>query len=75
MEPLELFLETFKPVAQQSDADYFLSTDEIIEILKDLSGRKIDKEPLFNRLLEEGFVPIAADEVNTFKYKFLIKRS
>lgn len=74
MEPLELFFDHFKPALDNKSADFILSTDEIADIIADVSGHKIEKESVYSQLLENGFKYVPVDEISTFRYKFLLKK-
>lgn len=74
MEPLALFFDHFKPALDNNTADFILSTDEIINIIKDVSGYGLEKDYVYKILLENGFKYIPMDEISTFRYKFLLKK-
>jgi hypothetical protein len=73
MEPLNIFFDQFKPAHDNTVADYILSTDEIIDIIKEVSGQKLEKELVYKELLDKGFKYVPIDKINGFQFKFLIQ--
>lgn len=74
METAELITRHFKPALSANDADYILSTDEILDILESATGTPPNKCTLFDSLSKEGFVNLPLDKVTHFEFKWLLKK-
>lgn len=73
---INVLLESYKPVASLDEATHFFSTDEVFEAIKDINpGSSINKETIFQTMLDNGFIfkPRAGSSGISFKWLLAIK--